>query len=50
MGSSESVQIEFFICSVGEICGELLTKLFPTQISNTERELKKDDMYYKAKI
>ena len=50
MGNFESVQIEFFICSVGEICEDLLTKLFPTKISNTVRELKKDDMYYKAKI
>ena len=50
MGNSESIQIEFFICSVGEICEELLNQLFPTKISNTVRELKKDDMYYKAKI
>ena len=50
MGIFESYQIEFFICSVGEISEELLEKLFPTEISNTERELKKDDMYYKAKI
>ena len=24
--------------------------MFPSNISNTERELKKDDIYYKAKI
>jgi GTPase Era involved in 16S rRNA processing len=35
---------------VGEISEELLKKLFSTKISDTERELKKDDMYYKAKI
>ena len=50
MGIFESYQIEFFICSVGEICEELLNQLFHTKISNTVRELKKDDMYYKAKI
>ena len=50
MGIFESYQIEFFICSVGEISEELLKKLFSTKISDTERELKKDDMYYKAKI
>ena len=49
-GSYQSYQIEFFICSVGEISEELLNQLFPTKISNTVRELKKDDMYYKAKI
>ncbi len=35
---------------MGEICEELLKKLFPSKKSNTERKLKKDDMYYKAKI
>lgn len=48
--SNKPPQIEFFICSVGAINEDLLSKLFPRRINNIRRELNEYDMYYIAKL
>lgn len=48
--SNKPPQVEFFICSVGAINEDLLSKLFPRRINNIMRELKEYDMYYIAKL
>ena len=48
--SNKPPQIEFFICSVGAINEDLLSKLFPRRINNIRRELNKYDMYYIANL
>ena len=48
--SNQPPQIEFFICSLGSINQNLLSKLFPRRINNTRRELNEYDMHYIAKL
>lgn len=50
MGNSNSYNMDIFICSNGQLCNQLIEKLFPRMISQSERIIDQDEMLYKAKI
>ena len=52
MGNSSSPSLNVFICGVNQIeyFTPLTNKLFPEQENDTERKIKKEDIYFVAKL
>lgn len=52
MGNSSSPSLNVLICGVNQIeyFTPLTNKLFPEQENNTERKIKKEDIYFVAKL